>query len=107
VGESPTRRQLQPEATGATVEATKRLKPSVKRATTWWQRECAGRNASERRISLEKVDARADPTAVSGKADTTGEESRRCTQSPCRGSGDSMYTREAHATREAPRRGQR
>jgi hypothetical protein len=28
---------LQPEATGATVEATKRLKPSVKRATTWWQ----------------------------------------------------------------------
>jgi len=107
VGESPTRRRLQPEATGATVEVTKRLKPSVKRATNWWQRECAGRNASERRASLEKVDARADPTAISGKADTTGEESRRGTQSPCRGSGDSMYTREAHATREAPRRAQR
>jgi hypothetical protein len=35
VGESPTRRQLQPEATGATVEVTKRLKPSVKRATKY------------------------------------------------------------------------
>jgi hypothetical protein len=30
VGESPTRQVLQPEATGATVEVTKRLKPSVK-----------------------------------------------------------------------------
>jgi len=39
---------LQPEATGATVEVTKRLKPPVKRAAYRWQRECAGRNASER-----------------------------------------------------------
>ena len=29
VGESPTRQLLQPEATGATVEVTKRLKPLV------------------------------------------------------------------------------
>jgi hypothetical protein len=35
VGASPTRRRLQPEATGATVEVTKRLKPSVKRATKY------------------------------------------------------------------------
>jgi hypothetical protein len=35
VGVSPTRRRLQPEATGATVEVTKRLKPSVKRATKY------------------------------------------------------------------------
>jgi hypothetical protein len=28
-------------------------------------------------------------------------------QSLCRGSGDSMYTRKAHATREAPRRGRK
>ena len=34
------------------------------------QRECAGRNASERRASLEKDNAQADPTAISGKADT-------------------------------------
>src|ERR1700724_3275625 len=42
------------------------------RATNWWQRECAGRNASERRASLEKDNAQADLTAISGKADTTG-----------------------------------
>ena len=33
VGESPTRQPLQPEATGATVEVTKWLKPPVKRVT--------------------------------------------------------------------------
>jgi len=36
-----------------------------------WQRECAGRNASERRASLENADAQADPMTLSGKADTT------------------------------------
>jgi len=30
------------------MEATKWLKPLGKRATNRWQRECAGRNASER-----------------------------------------------------------
>ena len=54
VGANPTRRTLQPEATGAGMEVTKCLKPSGKRATNWWQRECAGRNASEHRAGLEK-----------------------------------------------------
>ena len=35
VGESPTRQPLQPEATGATMEVTKWLKPLVKRVTNW------------------------------------------------------------------------
>jgi len=35
VGESPTRQSLQPEATGATVEVTKWLKPPVKGVTTY------------------------------------------------------------------------
>jgi hypothetical protein len=48
VGVNPTRLLFQPEATGATVEVTKRLKPPVKRAAYRWQRECAGRNVSER-----------------------------------------------------------
>ncbi len=47
-GVSPARQPLQPEATGAVMEVTKWLKPSGKRVTNWWQRECAGRNASER-----------------------------------------------------------
>jgi hypothetical protein len=54
------------------MEVTKCLKPSGKRATNWWQRECAGRNASERRASLEKDDAQDDPTTLSGKSETTG-----------------------------------
>ena len=69
--------------------------------------ECTGRNVSERRASLEKVIAQADRTTLSGKADTVGETSEKYPQSLRRGSGDSMYTREAHATREAPWRGQR
>ena len=52
---------LQPEATGAVVEVTKRLKPSVKRVTKY----------GDGRANLEKVDAQADPATLSGKADTT------------------------------------
>src|ERR1700730_5953515 len=71
------------------------------------QRECAGRNASERRASLEKDDAQADPTTLSGKADTAGVNEQNGYAQPLRrGSGDSMYTRKAYATRETPRRGQ-
>ena len=42
------------------------------RATIRWQRECAGRDVSERRASLEKDDVQADPVTVSGKAEITG-----------------------------------
>ena len=35
MGERPTRLTLQPEATGATVEVTKWLKPPVKRVTNY------------------------------------------------------------------------
>ena len=79
---------LQPEATGATVEATKWLKPSVKRVTTY------GDSAS----------VQADPTQLSGKADTSVGESKQYRQLLHRGMGDSMYTRKAQATREALRR---
>jgi hypothetical protein len=70
VGARPTRQPLQPEATGAAMEEW--LKPSDSGSRVGDLRECTGRNASERRASLEKVDAQADPTAISGKADTTG-----------------------------------
>ena len=52
-----------------------------------------------------KTNAQADPVVVSGKAGMAGEVSETGTQSLRRGSGDSMYTRETHATREAPWRG--
>src|ERR1700690_3424548 len=51
--------------------------PFGKRVTNWGRRECAGRNASERRASLEKDNAQADPTTLSGKADTAGRDGRR------------------------------
>src|SRR3981189_273928 len=51
----------------------------------WGQRECAGRNASERRASLEKDNAQADPTTLSGKADTAGRS--RAKKPPSGGAG--------------------
>ena len=72
VGANPTRRTAPAGSTGATMEETKWLKPSVKRATIRWPRECAGRNASERRASLENADVQADPMTLSGKADIAG-----------------------------------
>ena len=55
---------------------------------------------------LEKVDVQADPTAISGKADTVGEMSEDDAQPLHRGTGGSTYTRKAYATREAHGRGQ-
>src|SRR5271165_4066127 len=67
------------------MEVTKWLKPSVWLVTYRGRRECAGRNASERRASLEKDDAQADPTAISGKADTIGRIERGSTPDRCAG----------------------
>ena len=47
-------------------------------------------------------DAQVDLIILLGKTDTTEESSERFLRSLCRGSGDSMHTRKAHATREAP-----
>jgi hypothetical protein len=65
VGASPTRRPLQPEATEAAREVTNWLKPSEGVSRIGEQRGCAGRNVSERRASLEKDDAQADPMTLS------------------------------------------
>ena len=54
------------------MEVTKWLKPSISVSRIGDKRECAGRNASERRASLEKVDVQADPAAEPGKADMAG-----------------------------------
>ena len=103
---APPGQSLQPEATGAVMEVTKWLKPSDSGSHLGDRRECTGRNASERRANLEKADVRVDPAVVPGKADTAGRTSEDYAQLPHRGSGGSMYTRKARATREAPMRGQ-
>src|ERR1700693_468982 len=52
------------------------------------------------------IAATPDKMIVAPQADKTRRMSRLDAQSLCRGSGDSMYTRKAYATRETPRRGQ-
>ena len=59
------------------MEATKWLKPSDSGSRIGGRRACTGRNASERRASVEKDDVQADPTGVSGKADMAGRDERR------------------------------
>src|SRR6202051_962823 len=72
VGASPTRQPLQPEATGAAMEVTKWLKPSDSASRI-------GDGASVQavtRVNAEQASKRtmrkADPTTLSGKADTAG-----------------------------------
>ena len=60
-----------------------------------------------RRANLEKDDVQADAIVESGKADMDGASlSDEYAHLLHRGSGGSMYTREAHATRETPTRDQ-
>jgi hypothetical protein len=59
------------------------------RATNYGGSASACANASERRATFEKDDARADPPANAGKVDTTGETSDEDPQPPRRGSADS------------------
>jgi hypothetical protein len=54
------------------MEVTRWLKPSVSVPRIGGSCECAGRNVSECRASLEKDDVQADPMTLSGKADTAG-----------------------------------
>src|SRR6201984_859533 len=108
VGASPTRQTLQPEATGAAMEVTKWLKPS----------ECVSRIGDSASVpAVTRVNAeqtskrtmrRSTRQPFRGRLIRLGEaESEEYAQPLRRGSGDSMYTRKARATREAPWRGQR
>ena len=54
------------------MEVTKWLKPSDSASRNTVTARVCRPNASERRASLEKDNAQADLTAISGKADTAG-----------------------------------
>ena len=54
----------------------------------------------------DRASVQADPATLPGRLIRLGEMSEEYAQALHRGSGGSMYTRKAHATREAPRRGQ-
>ena len=106
VGASPTRQPLQPEATGAVMEVTKWLKPSDSGSRI-------GDSASVQaatRVNAEQASKRTmcRPTRLPyrGRLKWLGELSEDYAPLLHRGIGDSMY-KEAYATREAPRRGER
>src|SRR3954468_24273527 len=104
--QGPPGNSLQPEAAGAVMEATKWLKPS----------ECGLRIGSPAsvqaatRVNAEQASKRTmcRPTRrpFRGRLTRLGAMSEEYAQPLHRGSGGSMYTRKAYATREAPRRGQ-
>ena len=106
-GASPARRPLQPEATGAGMEATKCLKPSDSGHEVG---DCASVQAATR-VNAEQTSKRSmcRPTRkwnrgrLTRMGDFTSDE---CAHLLHRGSGGSMYTRKAHATRETPTRDQ-
>ena len=106
VGASPTRQPLQPEATGAGMEETKCLKPSGSgsrigdRASVQAATRVNAEQASKRTM------CRPTRQPFRGRLIRPGEMSEEYAQLLHRGSGGSMYTRKAHATREAPTRGQ-
>src|SRR5215470_8164626 len=106
VGASPTRQTLQPEATGAATEVTNWLKPSESVSRIG---DSAGVQAVTR-VNAERASKRTmrRPTRrpFRGRLIRLGYERKSYAQTLCRGSGDSMYTRKAYATREAPWRGQ-
>jgi hypothetical protein len=62
-GARATRQPLKPEATGAAMEVTNWPKPSES-VSRIGDRECAGRNVSEHRASLEKDNAQAEVVPV-------------------------------------------
>jgi len=59
--------------------------------------------AEDESANLEKTDMQADPTEISGKVDMA-ECRAKINPAAAPGSGGSMYTRKAYATREASRR---
>ena len=85
------------------MEVTKWLKPSDSVSRYTVTARGAGRNASERR-QVEKDNAQADAKGYRG-GETLGDRAKQA-HLLRRGSGDSMYTRKAYATRETPRRDQ-
>jgi hypothetical protein len=89
------------------MEATKWLKPSISVSRIGDSASVQAVTRVNAEQSSKRTMRRADPTTLSGKADTAGmKQSEEYAQPLRRGSGDSMYTRKAYATREAPWRGQ-
>ena len=99
-------KSLPPEAIGAVMEVTKWLKPSI--SVSRIGDSASGQAAT--RVNAEQASQRTmcRPTRppYRGRLIRSGEMSEDYAQPLHRGTGGSMYTRKAHATREAPLRDQ-
>src|SRR6516225_9009285 len=104
--QAPPGDSLPPEAIGAVMEVPKWLKPSISgsrigdRASVQAATRVNAEQASKRTM------CRPTRQPFRGRLIRPGEMSEEYAQLLHRGSGGSMYTRKAHATREAPTRGQ-
>src|ERR1700732_2022657 len=106
VGANPTQQPLQPEAIGAVMEATKWLKPSISVSRIGDSARCQAVTRVNAEQSSKRTMRRPTRQPFRGRLIRLGEESEEYAQPLRRGSGDSMYTRTAYATREALWRGQ-
>ena len=106
VGASPTRQPLQPEATGAVMEVTKWLKPPVSVSQIGDSASVQAVTPVNAEQASKRTMRRPTRQPFRGRLIRLGEMSETIRPAAGRGSGGSMYTRKAYATREAPRRGQ-
>src|SRR5438093_3912842 len=106
VGESPTRRLLPSEVIGEVMEVTKWLKPSMQRVTKGDLASVQAVTRVNAEQSSKRTMRRPTRSPFRGRLIRLGETSEARPQLLRRGSGDSLDTRKARATREAPRRGQ-
>ena len=105
VGANPTRQPLQPEAIGAVMEVTKWLKPSISVSRIGDSASVQAVTRVNAEQSSKRTMRRPTRQPFRGRLIPLGEQSEEYAQPLRRGSGDSMYTRKAYATREAPWRG--
>src|ERR1700730_14637130 len=107
VGASPTRQSLQPEAIGAVMEVTKWLKPSISVSQIGDSASVQAATRVNAEQSSKRTMRRSTRQPYRGRLIRLDEMSEEYAQLLHRGIGGGMYTRKAHETREAPRRGQR
>src|SRR6202011_5255826 len=97
---------LQPEATGAGMEETKCLKPSGSGSRIGDRASVQAATRVNAEQTSKRTMCRPTRQPFRGRLIRPGEMSEEYAQLLHRASGGSMYTRKAHATREAPVRGQ-
>src|SRR5215469_11987494 len=104
--QAPPGDSLQPEAIGAVMEVTKWLKPSISVSRIGDSASVQAATRVHAEQASKRTMCRPTRQPFRGRLTRRGEMSEEDAQPLHRGSGGSMYTRKARATREAPMRDQ-